>query len=72
MASLSTEFCWKCNKKTRHMNGNCSGCASAKSSLDRKAHFDRLDKLTIEQRVRLLEEAAYQNSLEGDHEVSDG
>jgi hypothetical protein len=57
--------CEKCNESFRSRRPDsriCSNCTKAKKEEEKKKHFEALDSLTIEERIRKLEEFAYEHS----------
>ena len=40
----------------------CSGCSKDAADKEEAAHFARLDKMTVEERLRELEEISYRRS----------
>lgn len=61
---LTQEECLKCGKVTNHFNGRCGPCEAERERLQRAEHFGKLDALTLEQRVRRLEEIQYAQATE--------
>jgi predicted amidophosphoribosyltransferase len=59
---LTHQQCYECGKETPHHNGHCAYCWARQAKTDRKNHFDSLDRMTLEQRVRRVEEALYNQS----------
>lgn len=60
MAFLREKYCIKCNIKFRTTNElTCSNCLNEEADKKRKKHFDALDKLSFDQRVRNIEEWMY-------------
>ena len=65
MARVIEQKCPKCLEVktfTAGYNGqreHCDECDSAEHQVERDAYFTQLDSLTIEQRIRLLEELFY-------------
>lgn len=53
--------CPTCHKSFRPINGNndCPYCAVLVETTKRKAHFAALDQLTLEERIRKIEEWIY-------------
>ena len=43
--------------------GTCSKCVKVEEAKKKAAHFTRLDKMTLEERMRELEEIAYRRSI---------
>ena len=72
MAYLHTFVCCKCHKAAQEMCGAgkikvvCSACEQKEDDKARRRHFKGLDGLTLEERVRRLEEAAYDKHNETD------
>ena len=64
MAYIHFEHCQTCGKETQHCNGKCSACERREAEFQYKMHFGKLDQLTLEQRVRLIEEALYRMQSE--------
>lgn len=63
MAHVIREHCDRCKKTTIHINGICRDCAGKDTSRKRREHFGRLNALTIEERLRRLEEIDYNDSI---------
>lgn len=63
MALIQNEDCIECGKITLHINGKCRDCESNKASRARREHFGKLDALTLEERIRRLEEIEYNDSI---------
>ena len=64
MAFCLTKFCCECAKETMHTNGKCGVCEGKEARQHKEAHFARLDKMTLEERVRELENISYNRSIE--------
>lgn len=68
MAMLVSIFCRTCKKSKQVIAGSglrptiCSECKAKKSNQDEKAHFARLDSMTIKDRVREIEVWMYEHS----------
>jgi hypothetical protein len=63
MALCLTKMCYECAKETMHTNGECDVCKTRAAKQHREIHFATLDSMTLEQRVRKLEEDAYEDSV---------
>ena len=57
---LTHEHCYECGETTAHHNGRCAACESKKHKAERDAHFVELGEMTLEQRVRRIEEYLYE------------
>jgi hypothetical protein len=44
---------------TGHFNGKCSRCSGEQADLERRQHFGRLDAMTVEERLREIENTLY-------------
>jgi hypothetical protein len=64
MAFCQNKFCNECVKKTMHTNGDCDICKARKAREHKEVYFARLDKITLEERVRELEINAYARFIE--------
>lgn len=63
MALVQREHCGRCDSVTIHINGTCRECASKDADRKRREHFGKLNALTIEERLRLIEEWQYQQQI---------
>ena len=63
MACIRHMTCTECNNEfmgdTHSSNSVCSKCTKTKLRLEKESHFKFLDTLTIEQRIRKIEEWQY-------------
>lgn len=66
MAVFKDFFCLKCKKSSRRAcannapsTGTCDKCQEKTEKSNRKKHFSKLDKLSIEARLRKVEEWQY-------------
>ena len=69
MAFMQPCMCSKCNQSFTGMcpSGGtspteCDKCVSERENKERTEYFDKLDKLSIEERIRKIEEFIYINS----------
>lgn len=53
---LSTEYCYVCKEQTTHFNGNCGECSMKKEREKREKLQAERTALTLEGRVRKIEE----------------
>lgn len=59
---------WRCNicresiRSSRPTSGICGKCKKEKDDRDHREHFGALDALTIEERLRKIEEWQYEHS----------
>ena len=61
---LTEEHCYECGKTTSHHNSKCSVCESKAENKEHQKYLAELDALTMEQRVRRIEEALYRQAKE--------
>jgi len=64
MAVARMAMCSKCSTKFTAFNTDmspdvCSACKKTDDEVKEKAHFNELDKLTLEERIRKLEKWSY-------------
>jgi len=68
MAYVTDWACMACGKHLRGIrpqNGLCYDCDTNQKDRKRRDHFGRLDALTLEERVREIEEWIYAHSHDG-------
>ena len=65
---VTHEYCNECQQDTAHYSTSpgCSVCNGKKIKRKRENHFNNLDKFTLEQRVRFIEEWLYDSDLAQD------
>jgi hypothetical protein len=68
MAFLRTFVCETCKETVTESQGNeivlkCIKCVDDEKNTDRKYHFKKLDALTMEQRIRNIEEWIYESEI---------
>ena len=69
MAYMTTTMCSKCGEKATVIVSNgvtphlCPDCEYKKAKAKSTLHFDKLDKLTLEQRIRKIENWMYRFKL---------
>ena len=63
MALIQNLPCGPCHKYTDHINGKCGECSKKEAAWKRKVHFTNLDIMTLEERIRRLEEIEYNQSI---------
>lgn len=56
---LTNEYCYKCLKMTSHHDSKCGNCETREEIENRYQHFLKLDNLTLDERVRKIEEMIY-------------
>lgn len=56
---MDYKYCYECEKETRHYNGKCAICEANREIKERKGHFAKLDKMTVEERIRRIERILY-------------
>lgn len=66
MAYMREVVCQQCHNKYGEVSPPewpyvhiCPACTQIKKDADKKAHFDQLDALTVEERLRRIEEWIY-------------
>ena len=59
MAFVRDEYCRECCKDTVHTNGKCNNCGESEAKKKHRDHFAKLDKMTLEERVREIEKQLY-------------
>lgn len=56
---LSDEYCYVCKKFTTHHDNECTECEWKKESDKKRKYFSELNCLTLEERIRKIEEWIY-------------
>jgi hypothetical protein len=64
MAYVAEQYCFTCDADTMHTNNQCGVCKSKQDKKEREIYFDKLDKMTLEQRVRRIEEWIFNHNRE--------
>lgn len=59
MSLIYTRYCGMCGKETDYTDGACDVCAAEAVKRHKDEYFRGLDALTMEQRVRRIEEILY-------------
>jgi len=67
MAHITDWVCIQCGSSihsSRPRNNVCAPCQSTNESNDRKAHFRKLEEMSIEERLRKVEEWQYMHDCD--------
>jgi hypothetical protein len=62
MAYCAEDYCYDCKEETMHTNGKCGVCTERDQKSHEKKHFDELNKMTLEERVRRIEKWIYRQT----------
>lgn len=64
MSYIYNKYCHVCCKDTQFYNDYCQQCIKREKDSKYKAHFQTLDNLTLEERIRRLELNEYNDTRE--------